>query len=84
MKEWLEHGYVEMVKRLEKEPLYQELLTECEQAQIVYDKIMEKLTPEERRSVEDYIALCEELDYQKVYTAYYCGRSERVPYTDIQ
>ena len=74
MKEWLEYGYYETVKRVEKDTLYQALLERCAEQECLYLNIIQKLTPEERLVVEDYIALCEELQYQKTHTAYYCGK----------
>lgn len=61
MKEWLERGYYETVKRVEKDALYQALHERCAEQECLYQNIMQKLPPEDRLIVEDYIALCEEL-----------------------
>lgn len=73
MKEWLEHGYWDTIERVKNDTVYQALLAECTKQEKAYERIMLKLTPEERTVVEDDIALCEELQYQKTHTAYYCG-----------
>jgi hypothetical protein len=45
MKEWLEHGYYETVKRVEKDTLYQALLERCAEQEYLYQNIMQKLPP---------------------------------------
>ena len=42
MKEWLEHGYYETVKRVEKDTLYQALLERCAEQEYLYQNIMQK------------------------------------------
>jgi hypothetical protein len=59
MKKWLEHGYYETVKRVKNDAVYQMLLQKYAQQECLYKNILQKLTPEERLVVEDYIALCE-------------------------
>ena len=39
-----------------------------------YEAAVRELNPEQQHRIEEYIALCEELEYQKTYTAYYCGK----------
>ncbi len=74
MNDWLEYGYLETVKRVKNDAVYQALLEKCSEQERIHEAIMQKLTTEERIAVEDYIALCEELQYQKTHTAYYCGK----------
>ena len=44
---------------------YQQLLQQCEEAEKRYQQIVDRLSDEERDSVERYIALCEELEYRR-------------------
>lgn len=74
MKEWLETGMHQVNALLSKDADFQELLERLTVAQIHYQNVVEKLLPEEQETIEDYIALCEEVEYQKTLTAYYCGK----------
>ena len=74
MNEWLDYGCRETTERVKKDAFYQKLLKKCEEQERRYECIMSKLDPGDRMVVEDYIALCEELQYQKTHTAYYFGK----------
>ena len=74
MREWLEIGIHQVNALLAQDPDYQILKQELEKAQKNYRTTTEKLTPRELEQLENYIALCEEIEYQKTLTAYYCGK----------
>ena len=74
MKEWLEIGFAQVNGLLKADQNYQELLQQLKEAEEEYIAIRNPLTPDDQEKVEDYIALCEEIGYQKMYTAYYCGK----------
>ena len=74
MKEWFDIGFQQVNGLLKADKNYQELLQQLKESEKEYMTIRNRLTPEEQEKVEDYIALCEELGYQKMYTAYYCGK----------
>ena len=66
MKEWLQTGMNQVNGLLSKDQDFQNLMQRLD--------IVSKLSPEEQLMIEDYIALCEEIEYQKTFTAYYCGK----------
>lgn len=74
MKEWLEQGIHQVNALLRRDPDFQGLSQRLDEAKKDYDAAVQGLTPEQRQTVEDYIALCEELEYQRTFTAYYCGK----------
>lgn len=74
MKEWLGLGIHQVHALLQGDPDFQELFRRLDVAKEKYDAALEGFTPEQRQTVENYIALCEELEYQKTFTAYYCGK----------
>ncbi len=77
MKHWLEVGIYPVRDILLKDEEYARLMIQCEKARERYDIIVAKLTEQEREEIEDYIALCEELEYQWTHTAYRCGRMDK-------
>lgn len=77
MEEWLRIGVHQVQELLNHDPEYQKILHDLSVAEKKYHQIMKKLTIEERECVDDYIALCEELEYQRTHTAYRCGRMRR-------
>lgn len=74
MEQWLEKGVFQVEKMLDQDPDYKMLLQEHQQAEKDYLAVAEKLSPEDRETVERYIALCEEIEYQKTHTAWRCGQ----------
>ena len=44
---------------------YQQLLHQCEAAEVRYHQVVQKLSDEDREAVERYIALCEEMEYRR-------------------
>jgi hypothetical protein len=52
---------------------YQELLCQCEIKEIEYHRIICKLLPTEQEQVDDYVAVCEELEYRRTQLAYELG-----------
>lgn len=74
MREWLETGIHQVNGLLSKDAEFQNLLERLIVAQADYQTVISKLSSEERQSVENYIALCEEMEYQQTLTAYYCGK----------
>lgn len=77
MEEWLRVGLYQVQELLKCDPEYQKILVELEQAEVKYRNVSNKLTKQEQECIEDYIALCEELEYQRTHTAYRCGRMKR-------
>lgn len=74
MSEWQETGMHQVNALLSKDADFQGLSKQLTVAQEHYQTAVGKLPPEERKFIEDYITLCEEVEYQKTLTAYYCGK----------
>ena len=74
MEEWLRIGRYQVQELLEHDPEYQKILCDLSVAEKEYNQIMKKLTPEQRELIDTYIALCEELEYQRTHTAYRYGK----------
>ena len=77
MEQWLNIGADQVEAILKNDKDYQQMLVELEQAEEKYLNVVAKLSAEEREIVEDYIALCEDVEYQKTHTAYKVGRMFR-------
>ncbi len=52
-----------------KDAVYQDLLARCIAAEAGYLQILESLPPQQREQLEEYISLCEELEYRKTVLA---------------
>ena len=74
MKEWLDTGIYQVGALLERDADFQSLLHQLENARVGYNEAISALSEQHREQVGDYIALCEEVEYQKTLTAYYCGK----------
>ena len=77
MDEWLRIGCKQVQELLKCDPEYQKMLQDRLEAEQAYIAVMEKLSPEDRECVDNYIALCENLEYQRTHTAYRCGKMRR-------
>lgn len=44
---------------------YQQLLSQCQEAETAYLQLLDKLSDADRETPERYIALCEELEYRR-------------------
>jgi hypothetical protein len=53
--------------------LYLEMLRRCERKEVEYHRIMGKLSPIEKEQVDNYIAICEELEHRRTQLAYELG-----------
>ena len=73
MEEWLKTGIHQVNAFTAAGPDFQRLMKQTDTARIRYAAAVQGLSPVQRQAIEDYIALCEELEYQKTVTAYYCG-----------
>lgn len=77
MEEWLSLGLEQVRAKLEVDPYYQALSERLSRAEDIYKAVLSTLTEQEKAYIEDYIALCEESDYQWIHTAYRCGKMNR-------
>ena len=74
MQQWLKIGRHQVNEFLDRDPEYQELLSRQAETEQAFLRILKKLDAQDRQTVEQYISLCEELEYQRTVTAYKCGR----------
>ena len=79
MEEWLEYGMDQVNAILSQDPDFQQLLEQLQKAETDYLAVIKKLSPEDAERIDKYIDLCEETQYQKTFTAYYCGKQNRPP-----
>ena len=77
MDKWLKIGRLQVQEILDHDPEFKQLLAQLEQAEKEYRKVIKTLPPQEQEIIENYIALCEDVEYQKTHTAYRCGRMDR-------
>ena len=54
---------------------YQETLRECREAEAKYLEVVGRLTPEEREVIDDYVTVCENLEFQRARIAYFLPKS---------
>ena len=74
MKEWLETGMRQVNALLVNDGDFQELTERLTAAAEHYRTLLQRLSQEDRQIIETYLTLCEEAQYQKTVTAYYCGK----------
>ena len=68
---------MDLVLRAAKEDAhYQSLLRECAQLGEAYDRICQQLTEEDKEILEQYISVCENMEYRKLCLALEMWRFE--------
>lgn len=72
MDKWTDLAVLRITAAAKNDPCYQSLLRRCEQAELLYQTVSAKLTEEDRRIVEEYIALCDQMQYRLTQLAYFC------------
>ena len=58
-----------LAEKIRNDPVYQELLRQCEQAETEYLRIRSSLPEKDGILLERYIVLCEELDHRRLFLA---------------
>ena len=71
MNEWVDIIYPKLLAASAADEDYQNRLAQCQAAENNYLTIIDKLLPEHREIIENYITMCEELEYRMVQLAYY-------------
>lgn len=56
-----------------KDAFYCDLLSKCAALSEDYHRIQSQLSPDDRETLERYISICEELEYQRTCMAYAIG-----------
>ena len=77
MEQWLRIGQPQIQEILKHDPEFKQLLAKMKEAELEYRRVMDTLPPQDQEIIENYIVLCENVEYQKTYTAYRCGRMHR-------
>ena len=67
---WNDYGIYRVTEKARGDQHYQELLAECKQLECGFNEVMNKLSEDDRSKVENYIAVCEDLQYRKTQLAY--------------
>lgn len=57
---------VKLNQTLLVDPIYQQLLSDCLEAEANYLRILDMLSPEAQESIERYISFCQEMEYRKL------------------
>ena len=78
MDKWSRNIVFRIAARAEKDEHYQELLHQCDKKEVAYHSIMQALSQTEQEKVDDYIALCEELEHRMSQLAYELGLEDGV------
>ena len=76
MDQWADDAVFRVVDAAKHDPFYQDLLDKCKVAESKYHDAVQPLSEPEQLSIENYIALCEELQYRMTQLAYRCGLSD--------
>ena len=76
MKRWSAEAEQKILKLTHTDLDYQEILRKVQEKEPDYRRILSSLSDEDALSVDDYVALCEELLYQKVQLAYIAGSKD--------
>ena len=79
MEEWLDYGMDQVNGILSQDPDFQQLRNQLQKAETDYLAVMKKLSHEDVERIEKYIDLWDETQYQKTFTAYYCGKQNSSP-----
>ena len=74
MDKWGDIIYPKLLAAAATDEDYQNRLKQCQAAEDAYLTIINKLLPEHREIVENYITMCEELEYRMVQLAFYVGK----------
>lgn len=82
MSNWEDEGIFEVIQLCKVDPIYQELLQNCKEAEAAYLTIRSTLSQSDQAQIERYIALCEETQHrmtQLAYTAAITKKRGRIP-----
>ena len=77
MNEWFQIGIHKVNRLLRSDGDFQELYKEIKIAEENYQTVLDKLSPEDQWVVENYIALCEEIERKRTMIAYVCGKKDQ-------
>ena len=78
MDSWANQGMITLLANAEKDPLYQQLLTNYREIDIVYNELRARLSREDAEILETYLAAGEAVYYRLAQIAYHCGKATRL------
>ena len=70
---WNDCGVHQVAEIARTDKHYQDLLAECRRLEAGFCAVMDRLSEAERRLVEEYVAICEDLQYRETQLAYILG-----------
>ena len=70
---WTHEVLSRLMQRVENDEEHQLLLMQCRNAEMDYLTIMERISEEDRLIIEEYISICEDMEYRKTQLAYEMG-----------
>ena len=73
MELWADAVSRQITEKCRRDPEYQKVLKECREREQTYQAVLADLTPQQRSAIDDYIAICEELEFQFARVAFGCG-----------
>lgn len=76
MELWADAVFQQITEKCRQDPEYQKILEECQNREQTYFAVLTELTQRQRAAIDDYIAICEELEFQFARVAFYCGMEE--------
>lgn len=73
MELWADAVSWQIAEKCRRDPEYRKTLEECREREQTYQAVLADLTPQQRSAIDDYIAICEELEFQFARVAFGCG-----------
>ena len=73
MGSWTEKTFLQVTQKCGQDGEYQKILAECREQEQSYHAVLMQLTEQQRQTIDDYIAICEELEFQFARVAFECG-----------
>lgn len=70
---WADVACRQVMEKCSMDPEYQKILAECREREQAYRTVLQGLEESQRRAVDDYVAICEELEFQFARLAFACG-----------
>lgn len=76
MQIWADAVYRQISEKCRLDLDYQKVLEECRDREQAYHAAIAELTQQQRSAIDDYIAICEELEFQFARVAFFCGMEQ--------
>ena len=73
MELWADAVSRQITEKCRRDPEYRKTLEERRDREQTYQAVLSELTPQQRSAIDDYIAICEELEFQFARVAFGCG-----------